>query len=441
LKDLTGWGHHPIVRGEERLSEDLEGASAEMPLTRGLGRSYGDASLPARAETSVLGSRLADRILHFDRETGTLRAESGLCLGDLARLLPGTGFATPVVPGTQYVTLGGMVASDIHGKNHHIAGCIGQHVRALRIRVADERVLEISPESEPQLFDATLGGMGLTGHLLEVELQLERTPSAWIHSESTRVPDLETLIDRLRASAGEWPFTVGWADCTTRGAGMGRGILTVGRWARADEAPPAPPAPKRRVGIPVTLPVGLVVPFSVRIFNALWYHALGGAGRRGVTHPEAFFHPLDSVRDWNRLYGPQGMVQYQCVLPVDRAPESPRRFFDVLTRMGGASPLSVIKDCGREGRGTLSFPMPGISIALDLPYRDGSTQGLVDALNDVVCEAGGRIYLSKDALTRREHFEAMETRLPDFQAIRRRWDPELRLRSALSVRLLGDPAP
>jgi FAD/FMN-containing dehydrogenase len=411
-----------------------------MPLTRGLGRSYGDASLPARAGGTVLGSRLADRVLHFDRSSGHLRAEAGLPVGDLSALLYTTGFACPVVPGTQFVSLGGMVASDIHGKNHHVAGCIGEHVRSLRIRVADERVLEVSPRSEPELFWATLGGMGLTGHILEVELQLTRALSPWIHAENAPVPNLHTLIETLRESSGRAPFTVAWADTTTQGSAMGRGIVGTGRWADPHEAPAHSPAARKRIGIPFPLPVSVVVPFTVRIFNTAWYHVLGGPKRRGIAHPETFFHPLDAIQDWNRLYGPKGMVQYQCVLPVDRAPDAPHKFFDVLTRMGGASPLSVIKDCGPEGRGTLSFPMPGISIALDLPFREGTTQALVDALNDVVCEAGGRIYLSKDALTRRTHFEAMETRLEPFQSIRRRFDPELRLRSALSVRLFGDPA-
>lgn len=434
-----GWGRHPVVDGVERLSTDLERDSRGMPLSRGLGRSYGDASLPAGSGGAVLGTRLADRILRFDATRGRLRAEAGLSLATLSQVLTGSGYATPVVPGTQHVTLGGMVASDVHGKNHHGAGCFGAHVRSLRLRVADERVLEISPEREPELFDATLGGMGLTGHILEVEFQLERVPSPWIWAEGERARDLDALMDRLRCVSAQWPFTVAWVDCTARGESLGRGILHCGRWARADEAPANSPAARRRIGIPVPLPANVVAPWSIQIFNTLWFHALGGAGRRGISHPEAFFHPLDAIQHWDRLYGPRGMVQYQCVLPVERDPTAPRRFFEVLTRMGGASPISVIKDCGPEGRGLLSFPMPGISIAIDLPYRERETQALVDALNEIVCGASGRIYLSKDALTRPEHFAAMEPRLPRFQSVRRQWDPELRLRSALSTRLLGDP--
>ena len=201
MKALSGWGRRPVVPAQERLAEDLEACSADVSLTRGLGRSYGDASLPARDGAVVMGSRLADRILRLDPEREVLRAEAGLSLAHLNRLLAPQGLATPVSPGTQYVTLGGMVASDVHGKNHHVAGCFGEHVRGLRIRVADGRVLEISNDVEPELFHATLGGMGLTGHLLEVEFALERTPSAWIWQQSRRVADLDELVEALRAAS------------------------------------------------------------------------------------------------------------------------------------------------------------------------------------------------------------------------------------------------
>jgi FAD/FMN-containing dehydrogenase len=438
MKELSGWGRHPVVRGVERLSEDLLTASEGVCLSRGLGRSYGDASLPADATRPVLGTRLADRILAFDPQTGVLRAEAGLSMERINALFPVRGFAAPVSPGTQFVTLGGMVASDVHGKNHHVAGSFGEHVRGLRLRVADGRVLEVSAESEPELFLATLGGMGLTGHILEVEVALERIPSPWILAERERARDLDELVEALRAASRQWPFTVAWADTAVRGAQMGRGFLTRGRWAEPGEAPVQRPSRRRRFDVPVDLPGWVIAPWSIRIFNALWYRRQGDRPWRGIAHPEPFFYPLDAVGHWNRLYGRRGFAQYQCVLPLERDNRIYRRFFDVLTRHGGASPVSVIKDCGAEGRGTLSFPKPGISIALDLPMRGARTQALVDALNEIAIEAGGRIYLTKDALTRREHFAAMEPRLARFDEVRRKWDPERRLKSAQSVRLLGD---
>jgi FAD/FMN-containing dehydrogenase len=436
---IAGWGRLPVVVGHEEVPEDLEAASAGAQLARGLGRSYGDASLPAASSDRVMCTRRADRILHFDPDTGVLRAEAGLSLWEIHRIFGPQGFASPVLTGTAYVTLGGMVASDVHGKNHHQAGTFGAHVRALRMRVPDGRVLEVTDENEPDLFRATQGGMGLTGHILEVELTLERVESAWIVSEVRQVDDLDSLLETLTSESRRWPHAAAWVDATTRGRGMGRGYLSLGRYARAGEAPARPPQLRERIAVPFDLPGWVVAPWSIRIFNVFWHH-LHRTTRSRVVSPQPFFHPLDFVRHWNRLYGRRGFAQYQCVIPFSSDGRGVHRFFEVLTRMGGASPVSVLKNCGPEGRGVLSFPMPGISVALDLPFRRAHTQALVDALNAVVIEAGGRIYLTKDALTRPEHLRAMEPRLARFQEIRRKWDPDGRLRSALSVRLLGDAA-
>ncbi len=439
-RELSGWGRHPVVSGVEIVSEDLESATRGATLSRGLGRSYGDASLPARPGAVVAGTRRANRLLGFDPATGALRAEAGFSLRELNRLFMPRGFTSPVSPGTQYVTLGGAVASDVHGGNHHVAGTFGEHVSSLRMRVADGRVLEVSERSEPELFRATLGGMGLTGHILEVELRLEKIPSAWIYQESRRVDDLDALVETLLEASRRWPLTKCWFDSTKRGKAMGRGFALVGRWAEPGEAPAHPPELHQRLGVPFDLPLGLVNGLTVPVWNALVFHSRRRGPQTGVVHPQAFFWPLDGVRNWNRLYGPRGFAQYQCVLPIERDARVVRRFFAVMTRRGCPSPVSVVKDCGPEGRGMLSFPKPGISIAVDVPLRGEKTQALVDALNEIVVEAGGRIYLSKDVLTRAEHFRAMEPRLPAWNEVRRKWDPEGRLKSALSVRLLGDEA-
>jgi decaprenylphospho-beta-D-ribofuranose 2-oxidase len=439
MKEISGWGRHPVVRAEEREAEDLESASAGAALSRGLGRSYGDASLPARGGVALC-TRRADRILSFDAVSGVLRAEAGLSLRALNEVFPARGWAAPVSPGTQYVTLGGMVASDVHGKNHHVAGCFGEYVRALRMRVGDGRVLELDEATEPELFRATLGGMGLTGHILEVEVQLERIPSFWIRGRSERVSDLDELLAVLRAASARSPFAAAWVDTTARGAALGRGIVTSGRYADAHEAPSSPPELRERFAVPFDLPGWFVDTWSIRAFNLLYFHAYRVKPVEHLIHPQPFFYPLDSVRDWNRLYGRRGMVQYQCVIPEHADPATFRRLLEVVSRMGGASPVSVIKDCGPEGRGMISFPMAGMSLALDLPYRAGRTETLVDALNEIVVTARGRIYLTKDALTRRDHFAAMEPRLARWNDARRKWDPERRVSSALAQRLL-DPAP
>ena len=438
LKPLSGWGRYPVVEGKELLSENLEAASKSAVLSRGLGRSYGDASLPPPGGHAVLNTELADRILSFDESTGFLRAEAGLPLSQLNQVFYPRGWASPVSPGTQYVTMGGMVASDVHGKNHHVAGCFGEHVRALRMRLADGRVLEVSEENEPELFRATIGGMGLTGHILEVVVQLERIPTAWVWRESEQVTDLDSLIKQLRIDSCSWPFTMSWVDCLRTGEGMGRGIVMRGRWATQEEAPVHAPKMGTSVGVPFDLPPWVLGNWSIRLFNWCYFHAHGRGIRSGIVHPQSFFYPLDAIRHWNRMYGKRGFTQYQCVLPVDDEGSNYRQLFTALSRHGGASFLSVVKDCGAEGKGMLSFPRPGISVALDLPMQGPRTQWLVDELNDIVIAAGGRIYLAKDALTRPEHLQAMEPRLAAWNAVRRRWDPEGRLRSSLSKRLLGD---
>jgi FAD/FMN-containing dehydrogenase len=283
-----------------------------------------------------------------------------------------------------------------------------------------------------------VAGMGLTGHLLEVEVRLHRTPSPWIWSRTERIPNIEAFMRGLDEAARGWPMTMGWIDCLSRGRNMGRGILYRGRWATADEAPPHFPAPKRRLSVPFVLPGFVLNPLTMKLFNFAVYWRHWRRRVEGIVHPEAFFWPLDAIHHWNRGYGPRGFTQHQCVLPRSAGPDAAVRFLDLLTRRGGASFLCVIKDCGDEGKGVLSFPMPGISIALDIPVRD-DTQELVDALNEFVIGEGGRIYLTKDAFTRPEHFAAMEPRLARFQEIRHKWDPKLRLRSAQSVRMLGDP--
>jgi FAD/FMN-containing dehydrogenase len=280
--------------------------------------------------------------------------------------------------------------------------------------------------------------MGLTGHIMEIELQLARVPSPWIWGETVRVANIDEYLDALKESASGWPFTMGWIDCLSQGPAMGRGVLQRGRWATESEAPRNFPRPLIRVPVPMVFPSWVMGRTVGTIFNEGYYRWNRSTAAR-VVHTQKFFYPLDALGDWNRLYGRRGFTQYQCVLPDSAGRLAVRQLLELLTRQGMASFLCVIKDCGEQGEGLLSFPLKGTSIALDLPVRD-NTRAVVDKLNEFVIATGGRIYLAKDAFTRPEHFRAMEPRLPEWQAIRRRWDPTGRLRSAQSVRLFGDPA-
>lgn len=433
---LSGWGG-VSVEGVERRSENLEQITRDVPLTRGLGRSYGDSSLPPPTAPVVAATPLGDRLLSFDDSTGDLRAEAGYSLRDLTHRFMARGWATPVSPGTQFVTLGGMVAADVHGKNHHRDGTIGRHIRSLRLRVGTGDIVECSPSMEPGLFWATIGGMGLTGHILEVTLRLVRIPSPWILGFSRRIEDIDEFVLALRQAGTEWPFTMGWIDCLARGRHVGRGVLVCGRWATADEAPKRPPKLLPRVAVPFVCPSWVMGRTVGRVVNEVIYRVHRRTTRVQIKHPQPFFYPLDVLEHWNRLYGPGGFTQYQCVLPDSAGPGAVRQLVELLSKKGGASFLCVIKDCGDEGQGMLSFPRRGVTIALDLPIRD-NTQRLIDDLNDFVVAAGGRVYLAKDAFTRAAHFTAMELRLPAFDAERRRWDPNNTIRSVQSIRLFGD---
>lgn len=435
---LSGWGG-VRVPGRERLSEDLAAIARDAPLTRGLGRSYGDSALPPHGVREIAGSRRADRILELDDRGALLRAEAGLTLRELVWLLLPRRLFPPVVPGTQYVTLGGMVAADVHGKNHHVSGSIGRHLEGLRLLTASGEAVTCSRQRAPDLFQATIGGMGLTGHILEVAMRLDRIPSPWIVAESDRHSDLDTLLAALAEAARNWPYTVAWIDCLKRGRALGRGVVFRGRWAAAGEAPSAGPEPRTGPAVPFRFPSLALSGPIVRIFNSLLFHRHPRRAHRRVEHPEKFFFPLDGIRNWNRIYGRRGFTQVQCVLPERERPGAVRRFLDLAARSGGSSFLCVLKDCGEEGEGILSFPRPGVSIALDLPMRPG-TRTLVERLTDAVVAEGGRLYLAKDAFMRADQLAAMEPRLARFDAVRRRYDPDRRIRSAQSVRLLGDPS-
>lgn len=435
---IMGWGRVG-AQGRESFGEDLAKITSGANLSRGLGRSYGDSSLPASVDDRVANTTLGNRVLMFDEARGILRAEAGASLVELNKLLMPRGFFSPVTPGTKFVTLGGMVASDVHGKNHHVEGCFGQHVRAMKIRLADDSVVECSPETLSDLFYGTIGGMGLLGHILEVEFELARIPSQWIWMESERVDNVSSFIDALNTAAPKFPMTMGWIDCLSRGKKMGRGILMAGRWATAEEAKKHDPMRLPDVTVPFEFPNFALNPVTALAFNTLYYWKHLPRTMARLVGPEPFFYPLDALLEWNRVYGPRGFTQYQCVIPRHAGPPAVREFMELLTRLGGASPLCVIKDCGPEGKGVLSFPMEGTSIAVDMAVSP-SLQGIIDELNAFVIQTGGRIYLTKDRFTRPEDFRKMEPRLDRFFALRDKYDPHRKLRSAQSVRLFGDRA-
>ncbi len=431
---LTGWGRTAPTAADverpasaEEVAQLLAGANGRGVAPRGLGRAYGDAAQNAGGRV-LLMERL-DAIRAFDGTSGRVTAEAGLSFDRLMRFLVPNGWFVPVTPGTRFVTLGGAFAADIHGKNHHRDGAFSEHVEWVELVTPDGRARRLTP-GDP-LFHATAGGMGLTGVITSVALKLIPIAGATMQVTTERAPDLDTLLARLRARDQEFRYSVSWIDCLKRGAHMGRGVLMWGDHAEAGDREFDPPT---RLKVPMTAPPGMLNGLTTRAFNELYYRR---APRRTHTGPESitqFFHPLDAVLDWNRIYGPRGFVQYQSVVPLDRE-DVVREMIERLSASGTSSFLAVLKRFGRESGGHLSFPAPGWTLALDIPAGIAALADTLDALDALVAEAGGRVYLAKDARVRPELIERMYPRLPEWRELRREADPEGVMRTDLDRRL------
>ena len=441
LEPVAGWGRHPVRLGRVVRPERLAippGSFALLP--RGLGRAYGDAAVPASALDLVLETTRADRIVDFDPASGRLTCEAGLSLAEILRVFVPRGWFPPVTPGTKFVTVGGCVATDVHGKNHHRDGSFGAFVEQLTLRTADGTEAICTETRERELFLATVGGMGLTGLIVDVTLRLTRVERPFIVLESLRMDGLDQMLEGLRESARDWPYTVGWIDCLAGGRALGRGILMRGRHASRDEAGGRAPSARPALRVPVDAPEWLLNPAFMRLFNRVYYARHGAERARQLVSYERFFYPLDALDGWNRLYGRRGFLQYQCVVPHAAGAAPVAALLEKLARRGAASFLAVIKDFGPGSEAYLSFPIAGTTLSLDVPYRGPSTEALIHELNALTIKAGGRVYLAKDAVTRAEDFAVMMPRLADWKAVRDRWDPGRRFRSAQSTRLFGEPA-
>jgi FAD/FMN-containing dehydrogenase len=401
-------------------------------LARGLGRSYGDAAL--RRDGTLCSMLRLNRMLSFDPATGVLVAEAGLSLAEIASCFLPRGWFLPVTPGTKFVTLGGAVAADVHGKNHHLDGCISEHVPWLELFTPGQGMRRCGPDEDPELFWATAGGLGLTGIIGTVALRLKPVPGPWLKVVHHPARDLDQILELFSDPALDAPYSVAWIDCLARGARLGRSVLMLGRHVEGgDPAPPFPLTP--RVDLPCDLPAFCLGSFNVRLFNEAYYRLNAGKTQPFRSGLDPFFYPLDAVGYWNKAYGSRGFVQYQCVLPEDETRKGMRRILEAISSAGAASFLAVLKKLGGQGRGFLSFPRPGFTLALDMPFRGKATLALLGHLDQLVLEHGGRVNLCKDAHLGRESFQAMYPRLSRWLAVKRRVDPEGRLASSLSARL------
>jgi FAD/FMN-containing dehydrogenase len=411
---VTSWNRWPVYRDQTVIRLHDREAALPRPgkpcIARGNGRSYSDVCLNAGGV--LLDTRALDRFISFDRATGRMCCEAGLLLADIVRVAVPQGWFLPVTPGTLQVTVGGAIANDVHGKNHHVAGTFGRHVRRLALRRSDGELKICGTDAEPGWFAATVGGLGLTGVILWAEIQLLAIASEQMELQSTRFESLDDFWALNDEAAGHWTYTVAWIDCLARPRGRpGRGWLHCGRHAAASAHRVGRPGRSRSVM--VEPPFSLVNRASARVFNALYYRAPRDAAAGG--HFQPFFYPLDGVADWNLLYGPRGFLQYQCVLPPSNARLALASILERIAASREAAFLGVLKTFGDfPATGHLSFPRAGATLAVDFPHRGTRTLRLFRDLDRIVFDAGGALYPAKDARMPATMFRAGYPRMEEF---------------------------
>ena len=448
LVELHGWGRASGTMSHlaqiDSVADAVSALRSSDPsrgvVPRGLGRSYGDAA--QNAGGTALDLTKMNRILSVDAvaEPPTVTIQAGVSLDALMRALLPFGLWLPVLPGTRQVTVGGAIAADVHGKNHHTQGSFGNHVRSLDLLMADGEVRTLTPDGETErLFWATIGGMGLTGAVLTATIALQRTQTAHFLVDTDRCTDLDDLMRKMSDGDDNYTYSVAWFDAVTRGKHLGRGVLTRGNKAMLADLPgkirrdPLHFDAPSLGTMPEIFPNRMINKATAKAFSTAWYYKAPQhrvAEQQNITQ---FFHPLDIVAEWNRVYGPHGFLQYQFVVPFSAA-ETFRRCVEMIVSSGHLSCLNVLKRFGPGNPAPLSFPMPGWTLTVDLPIEHGLDR-LCDALDEQVIGAGGRVYLAKDSRLSAAAFKQMYPRLDEFLAVRREVDPDGIFHSDLARRL------
>ncbi len=441
---LAGWGRTAPTSSEllrpgsvEDQLEAVRDAGPRGILARGLGRGYGDCA--QNAGGTVVDGPSRSGLVDLDLETATIRVLAGTSLDDLMRWLVPLGLFVPVTPGTRLVTVGGAIAADIHGKNHHVKGSWGDHVESFRLIDGAGELRHVDRQTDPALFAATVGGMGLTGIVVDATVRMQPIESSQLVVDTDRTADLDEVMTLMVEGDDQYDYSVAWIDILARGESMGRSILDRGRFATRQEAldggatDPYAYHPHQLPSVPDVFPSGLINKLFCRTFNEAWYRKAPKQRRDALLTIEQFFHPLDMVADWNRAYGRRGFFQWQYAVP-DEASEFVRTSLERLSDAGVPSFLAVLKRFGPGNDSPLSFPTKGWTLAFDTAVEPGMER-LFDELDEQVVELGGRIYLAKDSRVRPELVPLMYPRLDEWRAVREQVDPEQRFRSDMSRRL------
>jgi decaprenylphospho-beta-D-ribofuranose 2-oxidase len=438
-KQIANWGNYPVMESDEKsfsFDDQLLKLVKEENnyIPRGNGRCYGDGSLAGK----TISTLKYDKVLSFDTENGIFECESGITLDKVLEIIVPKGWFLPVTPGTKFITIGGAVASDVHGKNHHVDGAFSAHILEMDIVLSSGEVVTCSATLNADLFQATCGGMGLTGVISRVKFDLKKISTAYIRQKQVKAANLEEII-ALFEQYKDYTYSVAWIDCLKKGDEFGRSILMLGEHATMDELSekqknnPLPKPSKKQIPFPVNLPSWVLNPFTVKAFNFLYYGKNFKRVIDNVVPYEPFFYPLDAIANWNRGYGKKGFVQYQFVLPLS----AKQGLVDILHSISDAglgSFLAVLKVFGKQ-ESLISFPMEGYTLALDFPVRDGLFEFL-DKLDTIVLKYGGRLYMSKDARMKPEILSAGYPELEKFRSIIKKYDPQGKIVSVQSERLL-----
>lgn len=413
-----------LLNGTRNLPGFLKNSA--VGLAYGMGRSYGDVCLNSGG--ILWHTTLLNRFIFFDNQTGVLKCEAGVLLRDIQRLMMPRGWMLPVTPGTQLITVGGAVANDVHGKNHHIFGSFGDHVVSIKLIRTDGEMIECGPNHRVDWFAATVGGLGLTGVIAEIEIQLRRIVGGWLNVETIPYTTLGEFFVLAEESERDWEYTVSWVDCSSES--VVRGIFMRANHAHIEKQVELK---DYRLNVPFTPPFSLMNRLSLRVFNMLYYNLHKRNAGYSVANYESFFYPLDNILEWNRIYGPKGFFQYQSVVPQAAGKAAIHCMLKEIARSGEGSFLAILKTFGnRSASGMLSFPQAGATLALDFSNMGESTIKLFNRLDNIVREAGGRIYPAKDARMPRDLFEAGYPNLDVFLKYR-----DLGISSDLSRRLMG----
>jgi len=438
-QEISNWGNYPRIEVEENsfsTISQLKGFSeSEGFIARGLGRCYGDASL---SETKIVSTLKFDKILNLDEKNGILEAQSGISFEALLECLIPKGWFLPVTPGTKYITLGGAIASDIHGKNHHSEGSFSKHLLGIKILDGKEKVWECGPEINPELFWATCGGMGLTGLILSASFKLKKIETSYIRKVEVKAKNLDHIIELFEEYKG-YTYSMAWIDCLKGGKHFGRSIMMAGEHAQIGELSPQQAkkplilSSKPKLSIPFAFPNFTLNTLSVKAFNFLYYSIHSGRKTEKIIPYDPFFYPLDSILHWNRMYGNNGFVQYQFVLPLETSKQGLVEVLARIRQKGMGSFLAVLKLFGHQD-GLISFPMEGYTLALDFPVQNGLFPFL-DELDELVIQLGGRIYLTKDARMKSISFWKSYPKAEEFQKITKKYNPDSLFHSLQSKRL------